>query len=359
MTPNIVVNIFLATQASQLQGFGKLLLLVDEDDASGANSLNGERTVSYADELEVAAAQTAGYISTETKGFLDAVFAQSPKPAGVRVGKVLTGASENETWAAGYAAVRAASDDFYGVAITSRLDADIVGVSAAIETEGDRLFLAQSDDADLLTTGLPSGLSALATRERTAGIWHSSDAAQLAEAWAASRLVFDPDVNSSDWEGQVRGVATPTKPTSTQRTQLLANNFNLVEPYSAAPLFATPGQTMTGRGIYEIVTADWFASRISADFADWKLRTTARGEKITLDAAGQEAALAIIIARLQEGEQKQHFVSGETRATAYTLTADDLTNRRMRFKVEAQIAGSTYLFNFNLYFQQTALDEAA
>lgn len=349
----IQVNIFLGPSPPSRATFGIALLLTDK----ATNTLNGSRVMSFADADEAADAQGLGYISATTLAFLQAAFSQIPTPSVVKVGNQDTGNSE--TIAAAIAAIEQADPNWYGLCIYSRLDADIVAAANDIEARN-KLFVAQSDDPSLLDAGLPAGLSTLSNNERTALIFHDADAQPADLAWLTSRLVFDPDETSAPWEGQVRGVAPLTTGlTSAQRDFIIANKANVGLPFSSAPVYVSPGQSMAGRGFYEMLSADWFTARISEDVALLKLAHTSRGEKLIVDASGQGKILAILNQRLAQGEDVGHFVRGQTRATALAITSADIAAKRLRFKVEAQIAADARNFVFNVHLQADALQEAA
>lgn len=347
----ITINIVLSSSPPARAGFGVMLYLVDQ----ATNDLGGERVVSYADITEATTAEAAGDISAATLAALTALFSQNPRPSAVKVARVDTAAPE--TYVQALAAVEALDTAWYGVACDNRTDAVIAALAAAMETRN-KLFFAQSDDTSILDSGLPAGLSALADLERTALVFHDEDTEPADLAWAASRLVFDPDVQSAGWEGQVRGVAgLTTGLTAAQRGFVETNGANVGLPFSSATVYMSPGQNMAGRGIYELVTADWFRARVSEDIAFLKLQYTARGEKLQVSALGQAAILAILNGRLEQGVNAGHFVRGQIRATAEAITADDLQQRRLRFKVEAQVAQDARLFVFNVYLQNDALAE--
>jgi hypothetical protein len=352
----ITIVVILSTSPPSRQGFGTAMFLVDQD---AGNGLNGARSMSFASYTEAAAANTAGYISAGTLEALRVGFSQQPTPATIKVGYHDTGAAE--TIAAAITAIRAFDDDWYGLAIYSRADADIVAAANAIEAISDspKFFVAQSDDASLLDAGMPAGLTTLTGKERTALLYHSSDAQYGDLAWLVSRLVWDPDSKSAPWEGQIREVAAITAITSAQRDFIVTNKANVGLPFSSATVYVSPGQNMNGRAIYEIVSGDWLKARFSEDIAYEKLKHTDRGEKIIVDSTGQAKILGILNLWLQQGEAVGHFVRGETRVTGETITSADILARRMRFKVEAMIAADARLFNVTIYLQPTELQEAA
>lgn len=349
----ITVNVFLAPAPPGRAGFGTALFLVDQDDG---NSLNGVRVAEYFSSSEAETAQAAGYISADTLLALQAGFSQIPTPASIKVAYRDTGTSE--TMAAALTAIEALDTDWYGTAIYSRADADILAWGALIETRK-KLFVAQSDDSSWTDAGLPAGLSTLAGRERTAVIFHDADTEPADLAWLVSRLVFDPDETSAPWEGQVRGVAALTTGlTSAKRGFIEANYANVGLPFSSANYYVSPGVNCANRAIYEILTGDWFAARVAEDFAAMKLAATARGSKLIVDATGQAAGLGILNQWLATGEAAGHFPKGQTRATAYAITTADETAHRLRFKVEAQIASDARVFDINVYLQPSALQTA-
>jgi hypothetical protein len=274
-------TIYLATSPPSRASFGTVLFIVDQDDG---NSLNGARTMSFANYGEAETAEAAGYISADTLEAMRVAFSQLPTPAEVKLGYHDSGGAE--TLAAAITAIRAADDDWYGLCLYSRADADIVAVANAIEAAAAKFFVGQSDDASWKNAGLPAGLSTLAGKERTAMIFHDADAEYADLAWAVSRLVFDPDVKSAGWEGQIREVAELTTAlTSAERDAIEDNYANVGLPFSSADVYVSPGINCNNRPIYEIVSTDWFKTRCHEDLAYMKLQHTARGEKLTVDRA--------------------------------------------------------------------------
>ncbi|MEN0065937.1 MAG: hypothetical protein AAGA48_27600 [Myxococcota bacterium] len=349
----IVVNISIVPNPVPQDSFGRVLLLVNED-ATSPNSLNGNRTVLYQSPEAAVADNTAGYINATTLASLQALFAQTPRPSSVRVGKVQTGAVELETYAAGLAAVEAVAADFYAIVIDSRADADIVSVSNAVQTGGKYVFIAQSDDADLKTASLPAGLASLASNTRTAVLYHDTDTVPADIAWVASRVVFDPNLASAPWDGPVADVtAHATAVTAAERDAIVGNNVNVGLPYSTATYFVSPGVSLTGRPLYETLTADWFRAELTARIAALRLRYTARGRKLQVGPTGQAAVLGELEGLLTLGEEAGHFLAGQTTATAEAITDADRTARRLRFSAAAQSAQSAVNFEFNLIVQNT------
>jgi hypothetical protein len=351
----ITIAVILSASPPSRRGFGTALFLVDR----ATNTLNGARTMSFASYTEAQAANTAAYISAATLEALRVAFSQQPAPAVVKVGYHDTAAPE--TIPTALAAIRTFDDDWYGLAIYSRADADIVSAANTIEaiTDSPKVFVGQSDDASLLDAGMPAGLTTLTGKERTALLYHPSDAQYADLAWLASRLVFDPDSKSAPWEGELKEVSGNAALTSSQAAAIGTNKVNATGTLSSAISYVSPGQNMNGRAFYEIVSGDWLKTRIAEDIAELKLQHTSRGEKIIIDSTGQAKVLGILATRLQQGEDVGHFDRGQTRATGFPITTADVTARRLRFKIEAKVAADARLFDITIYLQQTPLAEAA
>ena len=347
----IIANLYLSPSPPSRASFSTVLFLVDY-----ATNPIPDRVVAYADASEVAAALVATDISATTASVLTKAFTQIPTLSNIKVAYWDTVGLE--TLSSAMTAIQAFDDDWYGSVIYSRADADIAAWAALVEARR-KLFIAQSADATWLTAGVPAGLSTIDGVERTATIYHDVDAEPADICWLASRLVFDPDTQSAGWEGQIRSVAgLTTGLTAAQRDFAEANNCNLGLPFSSADVYVSPGVNMNGRGIYEILSADWYITRVSEDMAYLKLQHTARGAKIPVNAEGQVKVMGILNSRLQQGVAAGHFVKGQTRVTPIDITTADETARRLRFKVEAQIAGDTRIFMFNVYVQPDALQSA-
>lgn len=341
----ISISITLSSLPAARQGFGNVLLLVDQ----ATNTLNGVRMATYRTVTEATAAQTAGYISAATLSIITVMLAQrggGQSPARVKVGRVNTAGSES--WAAAYLACIAHDSDFYGVVLGVHTDTEILAVAAQVETTGEHIVGVQSADADWLTSGLPEDLEALAAYERTVIYYHDTATAYLAAGHMISRLMFDPDVQSAGWQGQVRGVAAlATALTDAQKANARENFANLGLPFGTATMFVDPGWSATGRPVYEVVSADWLRARVREDLAALVIAHADRGEKIVLDASGQAKILAVIQARLEQGERVGHFIAGQTSVVAESISAADITNQRLRFTGRGQRATDARLIDFD------------
>lgn len=322
------------------------------------NSLNGVRVVEYATLAEAQAAQTAGYISAATLVAITAAFAQSPAIESIKVGYADLAGSPAETYATALTACIAFDPDFYGVCIFVRTATEIAAVGALVETNAKKmLFVFQSADSSWLDSGIPSGFSAMAAYERSGACYHDTATEWADVAFACNRLSFDPDSTSAPWHGcTIAGVAAySTTPTSTQAGFIRSNNANVFLPYATATFSPDPGVNLNGRAISEIISADWFATRVQEEIARIVLAHGDRGEKIGVNAAGQAIILAGIEKWLKAGVDAGHFEEGQVLATPETISTSDITNRRIRITVRVQNVVPARLFTINVYASDTAI----
>lgn len=343
---NITINISLDPAPATSQGFDMLLIV-----PLATNTLDGDRFRTYTGTADVATDLAASFISATVATRLNVAFAQRPAPAQVLAGYAdLVG---GETYGTAIALIRAAGASFYGVSILVRTDAEVLIAAAAMESDRG-VFLLQSSDSDWLTTALPAALTALAVYERTIICFHDTDTEGLDLALGANRLAYDPDVQSVPWDAPVNGVAAlATAPNSTQKGFLDTNFANHGLPYGGAPVFVDAGVNAVGRPFYEMFTADWFEIRLEERVAIEKVKHSARGEKLTVDATGQAKILAILDGLGAQGVGAGHFTEFDFEPV--TIIQADIDAQRFRFTGVATFAVSGRKFQFDLNFTRTPI----
>jgi hypothetical protein len=351
----IKITIVLAALAQQVAGFGTTMLVVDQ----ATNTLDGDRVRTYTSSTDADTDFAAGFISSVTRDTIKTGFAQNPAPAVIKVGRIDTVGAE--TYSTGYTAIKAADDDFYGVVIDKRSVAEQLLISADIESEN-RVLIIQSSDAGWKTTGIPAAYSALTGRERTVVVYHDTDATQQDMASAARWLAFSPDEQSAPYEGALKSVlALASLLTSGEKAFLEANFANYALPLGGEPFYLMLGVNISGRPLYEILTADWFSARLQERIAALRVAKSVRGEKIPVTTEGQGMVVAEIdgLAIVATAGVSPHLVLGQTRTTALAITQADRDNGELRFRFEGQIASNANKFDVTVFFQRSPLAAAA
>lgn len=352
---NISIIINFGAAPIQEAGFSNSLLLVDK----ATNSLDGDRVRTYANVTDAQADETAGFISAATLAGITTYFSQRPQPAAIKVGNVdIAGA---ESYADGLAAVLLEDTDFFGVAIASRAAPDALILATAVEasTAPPLFYALQSSSADWKTSGVPAGYAGIETKEKTMIEYHDTDTEWQDVAHLAKWLVANPDTQSSPGDLPVNDVdALATAPTQAEKDFLDANFANHGLPYPGEPFFIDAGVNAKGRPIYEVLTADWFSTRLRERISGLKVDYSARNEKLPVTTEGQSIILSQIRAQLDAGVAAGHFAPGQITARALPITAADLTAQRLRFEGEAQFLVSGRKFEFTFNFGRTPLSEA-
>jgi len=354
---SLTFNIYLAPVPGEGASFTTVLLIVD----LATNPLDGSsRYLEFISSTDVTDAADAGYISSATAQALNDAFSQSPRPNKIIVGYAdLVG---SETYATALTAIRDAGANFYTVCINSRVDANILLVSAAVETYGRELFILQSDDATWLTSGYPATLTDLESRERSITTYHDTDTEYLDLCWATTRTSFSPDEKSYSWSGIVKEVANYTTAlTSAQKGFALANEVNTMLSWGGNN-WVSPGLNCNNRPIEHIVSVDWFRTRLDEGLVQLIQLKASRGEKLIIGTVGQTASsgqtaiLAVINGLIQQGLAIGHFVEATDSAgdnvpyaKALAVTAADITAQRLRFDVKLLLSTGAQNFTFNIY----------
>jgi hypothetical protein len=238
----------------------------------------------------------AGNISTIVNTQINAIAAQDLKPQTIYVVKLGAG-----TYAAALAAFEAngyrSPEQYVGLLIDSRADADIVDASDAAQSRSALRFVAQTDDAGSITSGVPSGFSSIVTNSRTALVYEDTDAAAVDAAWLGR--IFGTNLRVTRQSGIVRlsGLAEYTAPlTAAQQALAAANfiNYHTVTTWQSSQRNMAVAKMLDGTTVSlslalllsEVLTYEALAELIATK--------AATGEEVLDDDAGQQEVEARI-----------------------------------------------------------------
>lgn len=295
----VSVTITRDISATSRVGFGTLLFV---------GTTTGKQTpqvASYASFDEVAAVFADGDPEYEAALLY---FGQENVPTNLYIG-IKGGA---ETYVEAITAIRALNDDWYAVAIESRLDADILAVAAYIQTQ-DKLFLAATSDpdADDPTATDDIGTSLLDLNyDRTAIIYHtdadvSGEDTFVEAAWAGQVLPLDPGSVTWAWK-TLTGVTADTL-TKTQRDALTAKRYTYYTTVAGNDVTFEGAVSKANEFIDVTRGTDWIRFRLAEDIVD----QLARSNKIPY--IGGDAILEQLIrARLDDAVARNIIASGYT-----------------------------------------------
>jgi len=249
-------------------------------------------------------------------------------------------------------AILAVDQDWYGIVLESRDYWDIE--EAAIFAEAnERLFIAQSNDADVLTTAnddIASTLMALGYA-KTSYWWHSDNLEFLDVALCANRLTVDPDEAATTW-AYVRLVgvtANDNAITSTALANLRGKNGNTYLTAKGTGV-TSDGKVAAGEFIDIVTTADWLSARLAEDVTQTLINYANRGEKVPYTEAGFEVFAALIRNRADQGVKIDHFVENTLEMSVPTLagvSAADRAARRVTLSFSVEPAGAVHFPTIN------------
>lgn len=244
------------------------------DHSATANRVDGP----YASITEVVAAGFTAAAEPEVFGWASAAFDQSAGVDQLKVGRQDVGDAD---WTATLTAVAAEDDDWYGLNIESRAEADILLAAAFIETTGStekpKIFISQSSDAALLagTAGNVGEDLQGQTYHRTALVYHAIDDSTggvdesdgyLDGAWTSRCLGFNLDAprGKGQWIfKQLSGIPFDTL-TTAQVNAVYGVNAN-VYGRTKGLSFVSKGTMASGRFIDVTTTADWLKARLEEE----------------------------------------------------------------------------------------------
>ena len=212
----IDVQITRETQTPTQTGFGTPLLVGDSD-----RFTSGERVRSYTSIEAVEADFTAG--DTEITMARD-VFSQTPRPPEIKIGQVEAGDSGD--YVAALTAIQAIDSDWYGLAVETRTEADLLAIAAWVEARV-KIFVALSGDAavkDGTAGNLFEDLKA-AAYDRTIPLFSEDTDNHAGAAWLGKQLPKVP--GGVNWAYQTLSGITVDDLTATQQGNIEDENGNI------------------------------------------------------------------------------------------------------------------------------------
>lgn len=245
-------------------------------------------------------------------------------------------------------AIVAENAGWYGLTLVSRNALTILHAAAWTETQP-RLFIAQSSDADILTTAntdVAYDLEQLGYN-RTALLYYPTNTTYADMAWLANRLAADLDVQQTVWYNvTLVGVAPTSSLTETQKTNVLNKNANL---YLTMGSVGSTGQGLVASGLNldEITTIDWVTARVREAITALLLREANALRKVPYTQEGFAQIGARINAVLQQGLRAEHFALDSRGDGPFVVLPSlenvdpaDRTARILRVQFYALLAGA-------------------
>ena len=119
--------------------------------------------------------------------------------------------------------------------------------------------------------------------------------------------------------------------------------------------YCDPGRNLNSRAFDQIITADWFETRLNEGLADLNATLAANGEKLGVNADGQNRVAGTIGKVALTGVTAGHFEKGQVVITPETITAADRTAQQLRFTVGAQNVVGAIAIDVTVNLSTTAI----
>ena len=233
------------------------------------------------------------------------------------------------------AALKDASGDWYGFALTSRTDAD--NLAGAIWAQSNaRIGALQSSTAAIKT----SATDDIASQIKDAGysraflMYRSDDDSQAAWKLLCNRLAVDPDRESTIWSFVILVGEVIEALNDTEKGHLQSKNVNYYLTFKGQPC-TRQGTMPNGQKIDSITGGDWLLARVGETIASDILGAVNRGSKIEHTNAGFAQLTSSVAAVGLLAERTGFYETGTS--IAQFVPFEELT--------EAQVADRCYVFD--------------
>lgn len=322
---DIQVNVYGESQSVDVKSFGRIVWATEAVEAGWGSDLY--RIYESSNDID----QDAD-LSTATKAAGAAYFSQPNRPPDLAIAKV-TYESVGGELGTSLSALKAAWDDWYGLAIGSRADADVEALSVWTEAN---LKLASQQSS---TAAIPLGTGGnsfetlhAAAYTRSFGSWHPTDSDYVDLTWLAGILSANPDEQSGVAHSRKLvgpTAATPTELAPAGATQVKAYNGNLYLPFYG-PSVMRDGVVWSGKTIEDKILEDWVQARLQEAVAAMVIRESEANGKVDFDDFGIGLVEGEIRGVIGIGTGVGHFVAGTLICTPpkyETLTAAQIASR--------------------------------
>lgn len=281
------VQIALNTTGVSKLGFSTIMVVGNHNHGTG-------RVLAYTDVDEMI---DDGFKATDSVyKAVSAAFSQTPRPTQVKVGRW----DGVEDLPDALAAIRAEDDDFYGIALADRTEANILAMAEWTETHT-KLFCTASASKNVDATGQSTALlSKLYDKNyyRTA-LWYSSFAADEYPEVAVMARCFAIDPGGETWANKKLAGVTADNLTETEYNAITKKNGNTFEKFRNVSITQN-GKVVAGEWIDVIRFRDWLQEEIRTNVFYLLINS----DKVPYTDAGIAAIEAVVRKALEDGQAK-------------------------------------------------------
>lgn len=303
--------------------------------ASAINALTGAFTATGASGTKVVVTSDVAGVNFAFAQTTDNVFIANMTP-------------DTSGIAAQLAAISVIDDDWYGVILASKGQAEILAAALYLETVN-KIFVVSTNDVLALGTiaATPGADGDVLAKlfyfgyARTVGMWHETAMTTYPEAaWLGKVLPDDPGSNT--WAFKTLAGITPSNLTATQKNNLEARNANYYEEVAGISITRKDGISASGEYADITVFSDWLRGEIMADV----LSVFVNAKKVPFTDGGIAMLQAPVLGVMQRGADaggliRETIVVTVPKRTATTVA--DRSNRILRtITASADLAGAIH-----------------
>jgi hypothetical protein len=197
------------------------------------------------------------------------------------------------------AALQSKNDDWYGLVADSWGADEIEALSTAIESAGPKIYIAESQDSDIIGGSSSDIASTLQTAapDRTAIIYNTDIDPSPAAAWLGKTLPLTP--GSTTWKFSTLATVAASELQTGGVANADGKNANTYTPVGGINITAE-GVMSSGEFIDVTRFIDWLTSRLKEDVYEAMARVSQQS-KVPFTDAGIQAIVAVVEGRLRDG----------------------------------------------------------
>lgn len=241
------------------------------------------------------------------------------------------------------AAVLAANSDWFGFVLDNRSDTDILRAARDFAEANKRLFIGQSDSADMITSAITDIASDLQRRslQWTHVKYYSDDTENCDIAHLAGFLANDFDQVAPTASFNTLETIPFEELGTTAQNNLVAKNagfYTTLKGIGATSI----SQVAAGFELEHVVTAAWAEARMSENIAQLFLNVSNSGSRIQYNDQGFQQVAAVVNEVLIRGEEIGHFNVDTSELDVplrSEVTSSDEANGILRMSFGTQYSG--------------------
>lgn len=315
-----VVEVYISRETAQIDtaSFNIPLLMVNLPDTVDNSDLGNPINVPADVTERVVQFNSAAAVGEKYGvGSVPHVMAQKLMGGQIRPAMFMVGVkNSSETYAQGYSEIKGYNDDWYIIAIDSKVDADIKEIAAAVQAER-KLFGASSSHASILDAVAVDDIGSFLQAsgyDRTFLVYHSLAETVFPEvAWIGGQISEVPGSNTWAFKGGAGVPVDRLNPTAI--STLTKKNVNYYRRLGGVNMYQS-GCTSQGEWIDVMIGIDWVQARIGEQIF-YRLATK---KKIPMTQAGAMIIEAEIRSVLSQGVGNGFIAE----APAYTVRSPDV-----------------------------------